>query len=201
MRIIGLTGGIASGKSTVAKMFTGVNIPLIDTDIIAKDLLKKGTSVYDKIINYFSNEILLTNGDINRKKLAKIVFSNPNKRMKLNDIVHPNVKDEVFNLIKRYDNENKELIVLDVPLLYETEFHTFTDEIIVVYCNYDEQISRLMIRDRINEEYAKMKIDAQMSLEEKRELADYVIDNSYSILETKREFNRILEELEVKEWV
>lgn len=199
MRIIGLTGGIASGKSTVAKMFTGVNIPLIDTDIIAKDLLKKGTSVYDKIINYFSNEILLTNGDINRKKLAKIVFSNPNKRMKLNDIVHPNVKDEVFNLIKRYDNENKELIVLDVPLLYETEFHTFTDEIIVVYCNYDEQISRLMIRDRINEEYAKMKIDAQMSLEEKRELADYVIDNSYSILETKREFNRILEELEVKE--
>ncbi len=198
MKVIGLTGGIASGKSTVAKMFIAEDIPLIDSDIIAKELLKKGTICYQQVVEYFSSDILLTNGDINRKKLAKIVFSNPNKRNKLNDIVHPKVKDEVFDQLSKYQHMGKELIILDVPLLFETEFHTYTDEVIVVYCSYEEQVSRLMIRDHIDQEYAEMKINAQMSLEDKKEKADFVIDNSFSILDTKREFKRILKELEVR---
>jgi dephospho-CoA kinase len=197
MKVLGLTGGIASGKSTVAKMFVAENIPLIDCDKIAKELLHKGTLCYDEVVDYFSKEILLTNGDINRRKLAKIVFSNPNKRNRLNEIVHPRVKDEVFKLFMKYKEERKELVILDVPLLYETEFHTYTDETIVVYCSYENQVERLMLRDNIDEEYAEMKIEAQMSLETKKEKADYVIDNSFSILDTKREFLRILKELEV----
>lgn len=197
MKVLGLTGGIASGKSTVAQMFVAENIPLIDTDIIAKNLLKKDTLCYDEVVEYFSTSILYTNGDINRNKLGKIVFGNPTKREHLNEMVHPRVKDEVFSLFTKYTNEGKKLVVLDVPLLYETEFQTFVDEVLVVYCTYDKQVERLMRRDNIDEEYAKIKIDAQMNLEEKREKADYVIDNSYSILETKKDFMRILEELEV----
>lgn len=198
MKVLGLTGGIASGKSTVAKMFIAENIPVIDSDSIAKDLLLKGTVCYKEVVAYFSKDILLTNGDINRKKLAKIVFSNPNKRNHLNEIVHPRVKDEVFDLLHKYKNKEKELVILDVPLMYETEFHTYCDEIIVVYCSFDEQVSRLMIRDHIDKEYAELKINAQTSLEEKKQRADFVIDNSFSILDTKREFKGILEELEVK---
>lgn len=197
MKVLGLTGGIASGKSTVAKMFVAENMTLIDCDKIAKDLLIKGTHCYNEVVEYFSTDILLTNGDINRKKLAKIVFSNPNKRKHLNEIIHPRVKDEVLGLFTKYTNEGKELIILDVPLLYETDFHTYTDETIVVYCSYDHQVERLMRRDHIDKEYAEMKIEAQMSLEKKKEMADYVIDNSFSILDTKREFLRILKELEV----
>lgn len=197
MRVIGLTGGIASGKSTVAKMFVAEDIPLIDTDLIAKDLLKKDTLCYKEIVEYFSSAILYSNGDINRKKLAKIVFNNPTKREELNQMVHPRVKDEVFNLFTKYKNEGKELIILDVPLLFETDFQSYVDEVVVVYCTLDKQIERLMRRDVIDEEYARIKIKAQMDLEEKKELADYVIDNSYSILETKKDFNRVLEEIEV----
>lgn len=197
MKVLGLTGGIASGKSTVAQMFVSENIPLIDTDIISKELLKKDTLCYNEVVEYFSTSILYTNGDINRNMLAKIVFSNPTKRAILNEMVHPRVKDEVFNLITKYTNEGKKLVILDVPLLYETEFHTYVDEVIVVYCTLEKQVERLMRRDNINEEYARLKIDAQLSLEEKKERADYVIDNSFSILETKKDFVRTLEEIEV----
>jgi dephospho-CoA kinase len=195
MKVVGLTGGIASGKSTISKMFLENNIAVIDCDIIAKDLLNQGTIVYDEVVDCFGKEILLTNKDINRKKLAKTIFRNRRKREKLNGLVHPRVKEEVFEQLRHYKFMNHEYVILDVPLLYETEFHTFCDEIIVVYCNRKEQIERLMIRDHIDIEYATTKIDSQMSLELKKERADYVIDNSLSILETKKQFNQILESL------
>lgn len=198
MKVIGLTGGIASGKSTISKMFQEAKKNVIDCDVIARDLLNQGTIVYDEIVDYFSAEILLTNNDINRKKLAKIVFGNKRKRDKLNAIVHPRVKEEVLQQIRYYKTKQTDYVVLDVPLLFESDFHELCDEVIVVYCNYEEQLSRLMIRDRINDEYANMKIKSQMSLEEKRNKANYVIDNSNSILHTKKEFNKILEILEVK---
>ena len=195
--ILGLTGGIATGKSTVAKMFIEKDIPVIDTDLISRSLLNKGTDAYYEIVKSFSSEILLTNLDINRKKLARKIFSNPQKRQILNDIVHPRVKEIVDNEISKYEELGNNIIVIDVPLLFETNYQDIVDKTIVVYTTKTQQMNRLVSRDNITKEYAQMKINAQMSLSEKVDLADYVINNSFSILDTKRDFNKILEDLGV----
>ena len=102
MKIIGLTGGIATGKSTVAKMFSEAKIPLIDTDVIAKEVLNKGAIGYQEVVEYFTEDILHNNKDINRRKLARIIFTNSKKREKLNSIVHPRVKEVVLDEIEKY---------------------------------------------------------------------------------------------------
>ena len=195
--ILGLTGGIATGKSTVAKMFLDANIPLIDTDKIARNLLNKGTETYNEIITFFSDDILLTNNDINRKKLGRIIFANAQKRKKLNDIVHPKVKEIVETELDKHQKLHTPVVVIDVPLLFETNYQLLVNKTIVVFTSPEEQLNRLIERDMITKEYAQMKINAQMPLDEKVEIADYVIDNSYSILNTKKDFNKILKDLEV----
>lgn len=197
MKILGLTGGIASGKSTVSKFFLDEGIPVIDTDLIARNLLNKGTEVYQEVITFFSDEILLTNQEINRKKLGRIIFSNPQKREKLNAIVHPQVRKEVSLEISKHQETGTNILVLDVPLLFETNYQELVDFTIVVYTSPLKQLERLIDRDSITKEYAKMKIDSQMPLDDKVKLADYVIDNSFSILDTKRDFKKILKDLEV----
>lgn len=195
--VLGLTGGIATGKSTVAKMFEERNIPVIDTDQIARELLNKGTESYNEVIKFFTSDILLTNGEINRKKLGRIIFSNAQKREKLNSILHPRVLNIVDAEIQKSKDKDEKVIVLDVPLLFESEFDKKVDKTIVVYTSHAEQVKRLMERDLIKREYAEMKINAQMSINDKVDIADFVINNSLSILNTKKDFNKILEELEV----
>ena len=197
MKIIGLTGGIATGKSTVAKMFSEAKIPLIDTDIIARDVLNKGTIGYQEVVEYFTEDILHNNKDLNRKRLAREIFTNSKKRQKLNSIVHPRVKEVVLDEIEKQKRQNKDIVVIDVPLLYESGFDDIVDDVVVVYITRQLQIERLMDRENITEEYATMKIEAQMSLEQKVEKAKYVIDNSSSILVTKKQFNVVLAEIEV----
>jgi len=195
--VLGLTGGIATGKSTVAKMFLEQQVPLIDTDLIARDLLKVGNEGYLEVIKVFKNdEILLTNNEINRKLLGRIIFSNPQKRKKLNEIVHPKVQKIVKSEIEKHKQLGTPLVVVDVPLLYESGFDSITDKVVVVFTERDLQIERLIDRDNITEEYANMKINAQMPLEEKIEKADFVIDNSRSILQTKKDFLKVLQEME-----
>ncbi len=195
--IVGLTGGIATGKSTVTQMFKSIDIPVVETDKIAKDMLMKGTEGYEEVIAFFSKSILLTDNEINRKKLAQIVFSNPQRRKRLNEIVHPRVKSIVKTEIQKYKELGTKMIVIDVPLLFETDFIDLVDKTIVVYTTYKRQKERLMERERIDKEYAEIKISAQMPLNRKVDLADYVIDNSASILNTRKEFNKIVSELEV----
>ncbi len=195
--IVGLTGGIATGKSTVTQMFKSVDIPVVETDKIARDMLRKGTEGYEEVVTAFSSSILLTNNDINRKKLAMIVFSNPQRRKKLNDIVHPRVKSIIKTEIQTHKELGTKILVLDVPLLFETDFIDLVDKTMVVYTTFKKQKERLMERERIDKDYAELKISAQMPLNRKVDLADYVIDNSLSILETRKEFNKILEKLEV----
>lgn len=194
--ILGLTGGIATGKSTVSSMFTDKNVKVIDTDKIARDVLKKGTEGYFEVINHFGEEILLTDKEINRKLLGRLIFMNKVKRDLLNSIVHPKVLEICLNEIKNQKELNTKYVVLDVPLLYESGFDKYTDKVICVYTSKQRQLQRLMDRDLVNEEYALMKINAQMSIEEKVVKADYVINNSNSILDTKRQFLEIIEELE-----
>ena len=195
--IVGLTGGIATGKSTVTNMFLGIDIPVIETDKIAKEMLMKGTEGYEEVVTAFTKSILLTNNEINRKKLALIVFGNPQRRKKLNEIVHPRVKSIVKTEIQKHKELGTKIIVLDVPLLFETDFIGLVDKTMVVYTTFKKQKERLMERERIDKDYAELKISAQMPLNRKVDLADYVIDNSESILETKKAFNRIIEKLEV----
>lgn len=197
MKVIGLTGGIATGKSTVANMFSEADIPLIDTDLIAREVLNKGTDGYNQVVEYFTEDILHTDKEINRKKLARKIFTSSKKRKKLNSIVHPRVKEIVLEEIEKQKRLNKEIVVVDVPLLYESGFDDICDAVVVVYTSKELQIERLMDRENITKDYALMKIKAQMSLEEKVKKAKYVIDNSSSILDTKKQFNIILAEIEV----
>lgn len=197
-KIIGLTGGIASGKSTVSTFFKDAGIPVIDTDQIARELLAKGTDVYHQVIQHFSADILLTDQSINRKKLGQIIFANKGKRDELNHIIHPEVYKIVDVEIERYKELEEPLVIVDIPLLFETGYDAQCDATIVVYTNYENQLNRLVSRDQIDVEYAQMKIQAQMSLEAKKNKATYVIDNSLSILDTKRDFNHVIEQLEVK---
>lgn len=195
--IIGLTGGIATGKSTVSDMFKDYGIPVVDTDQIAYDLLKKGSSSYDEVLTLFSNKILNTNGDINRKKLGKAIFNDDNLREKLNNIIHPKIKSVTLSEVKKHKELGAPIIVIDVPLLFETDFVKLVDKSIVVYTTPKLQIERLIGRDSISKDYALTKIDSQIPIEDKVKLADYVIDNSKSILTTKKEFNKIIKILEV----
>lgn len=195
---IGLTGGIATGKSTVSKMFKQLDIPVIDTDEIAFELLKKGTDEYNEIIESFEEDLLLSNFEINRKKLGKIIYYDDAKRLILNNIVHPRVKTIALSEVQRLRELGHKLIVVDVPLLFETGFSFWVDKTLLVTTSHENQLQRLMDRDKISVEYAEQKIASQMPMEEKIKLADYIIDNSSSVLETKKEFNKILKELEVE---
>jgi dephospho-CoA kinase len=197
MLVIGLTGGIATGKSTVSKMFSEHGIPVIDTDLIARDLLKVGTKAYDEVLEEFPVSIILTNNEISRKKLAEVIFRDKEKRDELNNIIHPKVREIVLHDLEGYKSDDKKIVIVDVPLLFESKFDEVVDKVIVVYTTKENQLMRLIDRDIITEEYALSKIDSQMSLDEKIERADFLIDNSKSIIETKKDFLRIMKEIEV----
>ncbi len=194
-KIIGLTGGIATGKSTVTQMFLDNKIPVIDSDKIAKNLLDKGQEAYQEILDAFGTEILATDQTINRQKLAKIIFNNEEARNKLNSLVHPKVKKVIYSEIAKLKMFEPEFIVLDVPLLFESEFDKICDVTILVYARRKDQISRFTMRDHIDETYAVQKIKAQMPLSKKKAMADYVIDNSKSILETRKSFDKVLSDI------
>lgn len=190
--IIGLTGGIATGKSTVSKMFSNNDIPVIDADKIAHDLMEKDQPVTQKVFEVFGEKYKLPTGHLNRKKLGKYVFNNAEARKKLNDIIHPEVEAIVVKEISRLEANEHDLIVIDVPLLFESGFEKYCDYSIVVFTSKEVQIERLISRDKIELEYALAKIDSQMSVKEKVKQADYVIDNSLSVLETSKQFIDIL---------
>ncbi|MEG7280763.1 dephospho-CoA kinase [Bacillus sp. 0909A] len=190
--VIGLTGGIASGKSTVANMLIDKGITVIDADIIAKQAVEKGMPAYRQIIDEFGQDILLENGDIDRRKLGALVFTNEQKRLALNSIVHPAVREE---MLKRRDESiaNQEtFVVLDIPLLFESKLESLVDKIIVVSVTKELQLERLIKRNQLTEEEALSRIRSQMPLEEKVSRADNVIDNSGTLKETKQQLEEIL---------
>ncbi|WP_413286465.1 dephospho-CoA kinase [Bacillus mojavensis] len=190
--VIGLTGGIASGKSTVANMLIDKGITVIDADIIAKQAVERGMPAYRQIIDEFGEDILLENGDIDRRKLGALVFTNEQKRLALNSIVHPAVREE---MLKRRDESiaNQEtFVVLDIPLLFESKLESLVDKIIVVSVTKELQLGRLIKRNQLTEEEALSRIRSQMPLEEKVSRADNVIDNSGTLEETKQQLEEIL---------
>lgn len=188
MLIIGLTGGIASGKSLVAKTFKDLGAHLIDADKIVHDLLEPGQTAWNEVIDHFGAGIQLPDKTIDRRRLGEIVFNDPDKREWLNRSLHPKVF-EVFNGRVKHISERQPdaVIVLDAALLIETGYHKKTDKLVVVYAEEEQQLKRMMERDGFSREHALARIRSQMPLGEKRGHADYVIDNTGPREETERQ--------------
>ena len=192
-KVIGLTGSIASGKSTVSNRLKSMGYQVIDCDQINHEILKKDNIGYTLVVEAFGNDILNSDLEINRKALGNLIFSNKDLKEKLNNILHPLIKDIVK---KEIDGSSEKLIFLDCPLLFETDFHKLCDYTIVVYVNLDTQIQRLMHRDGITFPDALKKIYAQMPLDEKLTVADFVVDNCHSLSDLDWQIKQLLFRLE-----
>ncbi|WCJ38839.1 dephospho-CoA kinase family [Euphorbia peplus] len=192
MRMVGLTGGIASGKSTVSNLFKSHGIPVVDADIVARDVLKKDTGGYKKVVAAFGEDILQANGEVDRPKLGQIVFSDPGKRQLLNRLLAPYISSGIFYEILKLWLKGCKVVVLDIPLLFETKMDKMTKPIIVVWVDAETQLQRLMARDQTVQEEAMNRINAQMPLDSKRSKADIVIDNTGSLEDLKEKFQEVL---------
>jgi len=190
--VIGLTGGIASGKSTVSNMIRKQGLRVVDADIIAREVVEIGQPAYKKIIETFDG-ILDEDKSINRQKLGSIIFADEKKRQQLNSIVHPAVREEMLKQVESEKQKNALAVVLDIPLLFESKLTHIVDKTILVYVDEHIQLERLMERNSYTEHEAKMRIESQMPLKEKLKLADYVIYNNGSLEETERQLRNILD--------
>lgn len=195
MKVIGLTGGIASGKSTVSLIFKKYGFAIIDGDVISREIMRPGSFVLEGLKLEFGEEIINNDGTLDRKKLSGIVFENNNKLEKLNSITHPIIREQIVNQIEHYRSLGCTACIVDGALLIEGKFTDIVDVIIVIKVDRELQIKRLIERDKISAEAAQNIIDKQMPFEEKRKHADFVIDNSYDIEYTKKQINTILSEI------
>ncbi|GED14585.1 dephospho-CoA kinase [Aneurinibacillus migulanus] len=190
--IIGLTGGIACGKSTVSRMLAERDARIIDADIIAREVVRPGEEAWSLVVERFGRDILLANDELDRVKLGSLVFSDEQARLDLNAIVHPAVRGRMRQLTKEAQEEGIALIVLDIPLLYESKLEYMVEKVVVVYCTVNQQLERLMKRNGFDEEEAQRRIASQMSIEDKRLRADYVIDNSGTLTETEQQVDELV---------
>ncbi|WCF06850.1 dephospho-CoA kinase [Paenibacillus thiaminolyticus] len=188
---IGLTGGIASGKSTVSRLLVERGALLVDADRIAREIVLPGSPALDQIADRFGADMLLPDGSLDRKRLGNVVFSDAAKRKALEEITHPAIRREMMTQMRRLEEEHPQsLVVVDVPLLYESGLTDRFEEIVVVYIPQAIQLERLMRRDGLTEAEASERLLSQWDIEKKRERADYVIDNSKGLEETRQQVDQ-----------
>ncbi|HJX34887.1 MAG TPA: dephospho-CoA kinase [Desulfatiglandales bacterium] len=186
--LVGLTGGIASGKSTVAHMFEEMGSRVIDFDMLARLVVEPGRPAWKKTVGYFGNDILQDNGEIDRKRLSRIIFGDSEKRKMLEGFTHPLITEECMRQVDEIAYSNQDAIILAVvPLLFEAGMQALFHKVVVVYIPREGQIKRLIERDGINKEHAINILNAQMHIDEKIRRADFVINNENSIEETNRQ--------------
>jgi dephospho-CoA kinase len=186
--VLGITGGIASGKTTVMTMLAKAGIPTINSDDLAHACIKRGTPAYRAILQHFGEEIVDPNQEINRGRLGKIVFANSAERRQLEKIVHPCVATKLKHFIQSHAGT----IALDIPLLFEAKYESWVDKIIVVYCSKAEQLRRLQARNGLSRGEALRRIAAQIPLSVKRSRADIVIDNTRTLAYLRRQIDRLM---------
>lgn len=179
---VGLTGGIASGKSTVAKHFGELGADVIDTDEIARAIVLPGRPALARIVEHFGEDVLTPEGTLDRRRLRSIVFADPGRRRELEAILHPEIRAEA---LARASASTAPYAILVVPLLFETDFHRLVDRKLVVDCPESQQLARLVARDGIGETEARAMLAAQMPRDERKQAADDCIDNSGSIESTQ----------------
>ncbi|WP_455539413.1 dephospho-CoA kinase [Terrisporobacter sp.] len=185
MLVVGLTGNIGCGKSSLSKIFSDEGINIVDADIIARQIYND-KKLLDKVYETFGTNIKNKDGSLNRKALGRIVFNDDEKLIQLNKLTHPVIRQKVSDEINDYKNKNKKIIILDAALLVESDYLNFIDKLLVVTCKEDIQIKRIMSRDNCSREEALSRIKSQMSQEDKVKYADYIIDNSGTVDELKK---------------
>ena len=193
--IYGLTGGIATGKSTVSELLIKKGYVVIDADKIAREIVEPGTDAFKEIVSTFGEKIIDENGELDRKMLGNFVFNNKIHLAKLNYITHPKIKEEIRKRISGYRDSGIVTVFLDIPLLFEGDWHKFTEKNIVVYASPEIQVERLMKRNNFTYEEAMVRIRSQISINEKKNLADIVIDNNGSIKDLEIAVEKLLSEI------
>lgn len=196
MILVGLTGGIASGKSTASKIFKKLGAYIIDADVLAREVVEPLKPAWRDIVKNFGKEILIKDNSINRKKLAEIVFNNKKKRELLNSIVHPRVLKRAKEIEKGIAKKDPDaVIIFDAALLIESGAYKKMDKNIVVYADEDVQVRRLRKRDELTMDEAVKRIRAQIPLKKKVSFADYIIDGNKTILQVKRQVKDVFAKL------
>jgi dephospho-CoA kinase len=190
MRVLGLTGGIGSGKSMVAQMFARLGAVVIDADQLAREVVEPGQPALQEIVATFGRDMLLPDGRLDRPKLARIIFADPVERAKLDAITHPRIRARMDEEIKAR-RSGPGVLIVDIPLLYENNRMNQVERVIVVWVDPQTQVRRIRQRDGLSAEAARQRIAAQMPLEAKRARADHVIDNSGTKEDTRRQVEAI----------
>ncbi|HDL0581751.1 TPA: dephospho-CoA kinase [Staphylococcus aureus] len=192
-KVIGLTGGIASGKSTVSELLSVFGFKVVDADKAAREAVKKGSKGLAQVREVFGDEAIDENGEMNRRYMGDLVFNHPEKRLELNAIIHPIVRDIMEEEKQEYLKQGYS-VIMDIPLLFENELENTVDEVWVVYTSESIQMDRLMQRNNLSLEDAKARVYSQISIDKKSRMADHVIDNLGDKLELKQNLERLLEE-------
>ncbi len=190
--IIGLTGSIASGKSTIATMLKELGLPIVDADLVARQVVEVGSPTLAKIVETFGEDILLPTGEMDRAKVGTIIFNDEQKRQQLNSIIHPAIRAEMIRQRDAYVVEGKH-VVMDIPLLFESKLQHFVEKVLVVTVSNEIQLQRLMARNNLSQEEAAARIASQLPLKEKEEAADAVIYNDGTMEQSKQQLLDIMQ--------
>lgn len=200
MLIVGLTGGIASGKSTIADMFKKEGAYIIDIDMISRDVVKPGKPAWQEVVHIFGKEVLNEDQTLNRKKVGDIVFSNVEKRKKLEEIIHPKITAEKLMKINGIaKKDNQAIVIIDIPLLIETDKQDTVEKVVLVYTSPQGQIERLVKRDGLSLEDAHKRLTSQIQMENKKKFAHYIINNEEPLEEIQKKVKEIFRELKKEE--
>ena len=195
MKLVGLTGGIASGKSTVAKILERLGAAVINADTLSREVVEPGQDAWKEIVEAFGADILHSDQTLDRQKIRTIIFNNPGARKKLESIIHPRVRALAEERIRERTAAGYPIIVYEVPLLFEGNLQEWLRPVILVACDVGTQRTRLQQRDHLTDAEAQKHIDAQMSLAEKRRLADYVIENDGSLADLEQQVGAVVEKI------
>lgn len=194
---IGLTGGIGCGKSTISMIFRENSIPVIDADEISRKVLLNHPDILLEIRKSFGDEYFDENGEFLRRKMGNLIFSDKSRKVQYENIIMPHIFHDILSEIKKYNDVGEEICIIDAPTLIENKLHTYMDKIVVVIVSEEIQIERVMRRDNFSREEAIIRINNQMSTKEKCKFADFIIDNSGNLQETRIKVMKVISKLKL----
>jgi len=195
MRVVGLTGGIASGKSTVARIFVELGARLVDADLLARRVVEPGQPAWTDIVAHFGEGVLNPDRTLNRERLGEIIFRGERERQLLNEITHPRIGAEMLKLIQGFQRENAKVVLFDAALLLESPATKWIRPVVVVVADEEVQVARILARDGLSRDQALARIRSQWSNEKRKLEADYVIDNSGTVAELRVQVEKVWQDL------